>query len=78
MLLQSATAFGLAETVSEEIDQKVADMVNLILDYGLRDDDYKAICEDEINKRPADHHVLAPAECNPQILDVLQIDIKKD
>lgn len=48
--------------LSLESDQKVADIGNFIFDSCLRDEDYKAICEDEIVKTPAKCYALAQVE----------------
>ncbi|MPC70984.1 hypothetical protein E2C01_065251 [Portunus trituberculatus] len=52
-------------------------MVNFLFDDGLREEDYKAICEDEIVKKPKNCHTLAPVECNPQLLEALKLDTRK-
>lgn len=77
VLLQAAKAFGPADEVSADIDPKVAEMVNFVFDFGLREDDYKAICEDDVVKRPGNCSALAPVACNPQVLEALRADAKK-
>lgn len=76
-LIQGTKAFGPTDTVVADIDHRVADMVNYLFDNGMRDEDYKAICEDEIVKRPNNCHALAPVECNPQVLEALKQDARK-
>lgn len=76
-LLHGAMNFGPPELVSGDIDPKVAEMVNFLFDNGLREEDYKAICEDEIVKRPANCSALAPVDCNPQVLEALRKDAKR-
>lgn len=76
-LLQAAKAFGPADLVSADIDQKVADMVNFVFDCGLREEDYKDICEDDVVMRPGNCPALAPVDCNPQVLEALRTDAKK-
>lgn len=43
VLLQSAKTFGPTEDVTEDIDSKVAEMVNYLFDNGMREEDYKNI-----------------------------------
>ena len=76
-LLEAAKVFGPTDVVSEDIDPKVAEMVNFVFDCGLREDDYKVICEDEVVKRPGNCSALAPVDCNPQVLEALRADAKK-
>lgn len=73
----SAKALGPADSVSEDIDQQVAGMVNFLFDKGMQEEDYKAISEDVITRRPNNCPALAPVECNPQILGALKTDAKK-
>lgn len=76
-LLQAAKVFGPADLVSADIDPKVAEMVNFVFDCGLREDEYKDICEDDVVKRPGNCPALAPVDCNPQVLEALRMDAKK-
>ena len=50
-LIQGTKAFGPPDMVTADIDRSVAEMVNFLFDYGLREEGCKAICEDEIVKR---------------------------
>ncbi|MPC48717.1 hypothetical protein E2C01_042499 [Portunus trituberculatus] len=59
-LIRATKAFGPTDMVSADIDHRVAEMVNFLFDNGLREEDYKAICEDEIVKRPNNCHALVP------------------
>ncbi|MPC69549.1 hypothetical protein E2C01_063777 [Portunus trituberculatus] len=61
VLLQNAKDLGPPDTVSVDIDDQVAGMVNFLFDNGLQDEDYKAISEN----------------CNPQILEALKTDARK-
>lgn len=69
--------FGPADTVSEDIDAKVADMVNHLFSKGMRADEYQHIFEDEIVMRPNNCQELAPVECNPQIWDALRAEARR-
>ena len=77
VLMHNAKAFGPPEITSEDIDRQVAEMVNFLFTNGMRGDDYKRICEDDVVKRPKNCHALAPVECNPEVLDALRTDAKK-
>lgn len=77
VLLQAAKAFGSLDSVSEDIDPQVAAMVNFCFDKGLQEEDYKAIAEDPVTRRPNNCPALAPVECNPQILGALKTDARK-
>ncbi|MPC71047.1 hypothetical protein E2C01_065315 [Portunus trituberculatus] len=76
-LIQAIKAFVPTYSVSADIDHRVAEMVNFLFDNGLREEDYKAICEDEIVKRPNNFHALASVECNSQVLEALKLDGRK-
>ncbi|XP_050719455.1 uncharacterized protein LOC127000078 isoform X2 [Eriocheir sinensis] len=77
VLLQAAKAFGSLDSASEDIDPQVAAMVNFCFDKGLQEEDYKAIAEDPVTRRPNNCPALAPVECNPQILGALKTDARK-
>ncbi|XP_071532017.1 uncharacterized protein [Panulirus ornatus] len=76
-VLQCARAYGPVDEVSDGIDQHVADMVNHVFAYGLREEEYKEILEDAAAMRPDNCHALAPVDCNLQVLDALKTDAKK-
>lgn len=76
-LIQGTKAFGPSDTVVADIDNRVAEMVNFLFDNGMREEDYKAMCEDDVVKRPNNCHALAPVECNPQVLEALKLDARK-
>lgn len=76
-MLQAAKTFGPADVVSADIDPKIADMVNFVFNCGLREEDYRDICEDDVVKRPGNCPALAPVDCNPQVLEALRTDAKK-
>lgn len=73
----SAKVFGPAKSVLMEIDNQVANMLNYLFRHGLREDDHKALCEDELVLHPTNCPALAPVDCNPQILDALRGEAKK-
>ena len=77
VLLQSAKALGPPDSVSEDIDQQVASMVNFLFEKGMQEEDYKAVSEDQVTRRPGICPALTPVECNPQILGALKTDAKK-
>lgn len=77
VLLQAAKAFGPLDSVSEDIDPQVAAMVNFWFEKGLQEEDYKAIVEDPVTRRPKNCPALSPVECNPQILGALKMDARK-
>ena len=77
VLLHNAKVFGPPDTVSEDVDQQVADMVNFLFTNGMRGEDYKLICEDTVVQRPNNCHALAPVECNPEVLEALRCDAKR-
>lgn len=77
-LIQGTKAFGPTDSVVADIDGRVAEMVNFLFDNGMREEDYKALCEDEIVLRPNNCHALAPVECNPQVLEALKTDARKN
>lgn len=77
ILMQNAKVFGPPETVSEDINHQVAEMVNFLFGNGMREDDYKVICEDDIIKRPNNCHARSPVECNPEVLEALKGEAKK-
>ncbi|MPD06573.1 hypothetical protein E2C01_102390 [Portunus trituberculatus] len=52
-------------------------MVNFLFDNGMQDEDYEAISEDVLTTRPKNCPVLAPVECNPQILEAMKTDARK-
>ena len=52
-------------------------MGNHLLDNDMQEEDYKAISEDDITRRPNNCPALAPVECNPQILGALKTDAKR-
>lgn len=76
-LIQGTKAFGPTDTTVADIDHRVAEMVNFLFDNGMREEDYKALCEDESVLRPNNCHALAPVECNPQVLEALKQDARK-
>ena len=76
-LIQATKAFGPPDTVTADIDRRVAEMVNFLFDNGMREEDYKAICEDVSVMRPDNCHALAPVDCNPQVLDALKPDARR-
>lgn len=78
VLLQAAKAFGPLDVVSEDINPQVATMVNFWFKEGLQEDDYKAIMEDPITRRPNNCPALCPVDCNPQILAALKTDAKRN
>ncbi|MPC60652.1 hypothetical protein E2C01_054707 [Portunus trituberculatus] len=53
-------------------------MVSFLFTDGMRGEDYKLICEDDITKRPKNCKALAPVDCNPEVLDALRSDTKTD
>ena len=71
-LMHGVKVFGPADTLSEDIDAKVADMVNHLFSKGMRADEYQNMFEDDIIKQPNNCQALAPVECNPQIWDALR------
>ncbi len=73
----STKTFGPPETILDEIDSKVGDMINFLFDNGLREDDYRSVCEDEIVMTPSSCLALVPVECNSQILDAHRGEAKK-
>ena len=77
VLLQKAKDLGPRDSVSEDIDQQVAGMVNHLFGNGMQEEDYKAISEDDITRQPNNCPALAPVECNPQILGALKIDAER-
>ncbi|XP_045105428.1 uncharacterized protein LOC123500945 [Portunus trituberculatus] len=77
VLMHNAKVFGPLDTVSEDIDQQVAEMVNFLFTNEMWDEDYKHICEDDITKGLKNCHALAPVVCNPEVLDALRSDAKK-
>ena len=52
-------------------------LLNHKFDNSFREEEYKEILDDDLTKRPTNCHVLAPVDCNSQILDALKIDAKK-
>ncbi|MPC60498.1 hypothetical protein E2C01_054544 [Portunus trituberculatus] len=76
-LLQSAKVFGPPEVVSDAIDDKVAEMVNFLFDRGLREDDHKALFEDECVLRPSNCPALSAVECSPEVLDALPLEARR-
>lgn len=77
-LLLGVKVFGPPDTVSEDIDAKVADMVNHLFSKGMRADEYQQVFEDDLVKRPNNCQALAPVECNPQIWDALRGEAKRN
>ena len=77
LLLQGAKNYGPTENVSKELDKEIATMVNHLFINGMRQEDYKAIVEDEVTFRPNNCHALNLVDCNPQILDALPAEAKK-
>ncbi|MPC57353.1 hypothetical protein E2C01_051332 [Portunus trituberculatus] len=77
VLLQAAKVLGSTDSVDEDIDPKVAAMVNLFFEKGLQEEDYKVITEDTVTRHPNNCAALAPVECNPQIMAALKSDAKK-
>ena len=77
VLLQGVKDLGPPESVSADIDQQVAGMVNFLFDNGMQEEDYKAITEDVIARRPSNCPALAPVDCNSQILGALKTDAKR-
>ncbi|MPC56866.1 hypothetical protein E2C01_050832 [Portunus trituberculatus] len=43
----------------------------LLFVSGMREEDYKAIIENDVTLRPSDCHTLTQVECNAQVLDAL-------
>lgn len=76
-LIQGTKTFGPSDNVGADIDPRVAEMVNFLFEKGMREDDYKAVCEDEVVKRPHNCPALAPVDCNPQVLEALKHDARK-
>ncbi|MPC41555.1 hypothetical protein E2C01_035154 [Portunus trituberculatus] len=68
----NAKDLGPPDTVSGDIDNKIAGMVNFLFDKGMQEEDYKAISEDGITTRPNNCPALAPIECNSLDLGGLQ------
>ncbi len=77
VLQQAAKALGPPDSVSADIDQQVAVMVNQLFDNGMQEEDYRAILEESATRRPNNCPALAPVECNLQILGALKTDAKK-
>lgn len=77
ILLHNAKVLGPPDPNCVEIDQQIADMVNYLFTNGMRSEDHRLLCEDEVTKRPKNCHGLAPVECNPEVLDALRTDAKK-
>ena len=77
ILLQGAKNYGPTETVSKELDEEIAAMVNHLFINGMRQEDYKAIVEDEVTFRPRNCHALTQVDCNSQVLDALPAEAKK-
>lgn len=77
VLRKNAIELGPPDTVSVDIDDQVAGMVNYLFDNGMQDEDYKVISEDMLTTRPKNCPALAPVDCNPQILDALKTDARK-
>ena len=77
VLRQNAKDLGPPDMVSVYIDDQVAGMVNYLFDYGMQDEDYKAISEDVLTTRPKNCPALAPVDCNPQILEALKTDARR-
>ncbi|MPC76138.1 hypothetical protein E2C01_070543 [Portunus trituberculatus] len=77
VLLQNAKHLGPPDTVSGDIDDKIAGMVNFLYDKAMQEEDYKAILEDGTTTRPNNCPALAPVECNPQIWEALKTDARK-
>ena len=57
-LLEGAKNFGPTESVSEDLDKEVTAMVNHLFISGMRDEDYKAVMEDEVTLRHSNYHAL--------------------
>ena len=77
VLRQNAKDLGPPVSVSGDIDDQVAGMVNYLFDHGMQEEDYKVLSEDVLTNRPKNCHALAPVDCNPQILDALKTDARK-
>ncbi|MPC18298.1 hypothetical protein E2C01_011177 [Portunus trituberculatus] len=77
VLLESAKNFGPTESVSEHLDEEVVTMVNHLFISGMREEDYKAIKEDEVTLRPSNCHALIQVDCNAQVLDALPAETRK-
>ncbi|MPC14374.1 hypothetical protein E2C01_007139 [Portunus trituberculatus] len=67
VLLQAVKALGPHDSVSEDIEPQVAAM----------EEDYRAISEDPVTRRPNNCPALATVECNPQISGALKTDPRK-
>ena len=77
VLLQSAKNYGPTETVSEDLDKEIADMVNHLFINGMKQEDYKDIVENEVTLRPSNCHALDTVDCNQQVLDALPAEARK-
>ena len=77
VLMQTAKTYEPTEDVLEEIDMHVTEMVNYLLDYGMRDEDNKLNLEDDITKRPTNFEALSPMECSAHILEALKTETRK-
>ncbi|MPD03189.1 hypothetical protein E2C01_098814 [Portunus trituberculatus] len=77
VLLESAKNFGSTESVSEDLDEEVAAIVNHLFISGMREEDYKAVMEDEVTLRPSNCHALTQVDCNAQVLDALPAEARK-
>lgn len=77
ILLQSAKNYGPTDSVSDDLDKEIADMVNHLFINGMKQEDYKDIVEDDVTLRPSNCHALAPVDCNRQVLDALPAEARK-
>ncbi|MPC62364.1 hypothetical protein E2C01_056447 [Portunus trituberculatus] len=77
VLRQCAKSYGPVDEISDGIDKHVADMVNHVFDCGMHEDEYKEIMEADVVKRLSNCLVLAPVECNTQVLDALKTGVRK-
>ncbi|MPC64718.1 hypothetical protein E2C01_058838 [Portunus trituberculatus] len=67
VLCQAAKALGPHDSVYEDFEPQVVAM----------EEDYRAISEDPVTRRPNNSPALAPVECNPQISGALKTDARK-
>ena len=77
VLLEGAKNFGPTENVSGDLDKEVAAMVNHLFISGMREEDYKAVMEDEVTLRPSNCHALHQVDCNAQVLNALPAETRK-
>lgn len=76
-LLHGTKVFRPTDELAAEVDGKVADMVNFMFDKGIREEDYRALCEDDCVLRPANCNALSAVACNPQVLEALRPEARR-